>query len=55
MIGPREVVYSIVDLRVWIASAFGTEFEDRPIRAMLVVKELYELVCGVPIRLLGPY
>lgn len=55
MIWPWEVVYAIVDFRVWIACAFSAEFEYCPISTMFVVKELHELICGVPIRFLGPY
>ena len=55
MVWPWEMVYAIVDFRIWVASAFGTELEYRPIRAMFVVKELHKLICGIPIGLLGPY
>lgn len=49
MIGPREMVDSIVDFRVWVSGAFSTKFEYGPIFAMFIVEEFDQLVGGVSI------
>lgn len=54
MIRPREVMYSIVDFRVWVSRSLSAELENRPIVAMLVIKEFDKLICWIPICFLGP-
>jgi hypothetical protein len=54
MVRPWEVMNPIVDLGVWIASAFRSKLEDSPVLTMLVIEKLDELVCRISIGLPGP-
>jgi hypothetical protein len=54
VVWPWEVVYSIVDLRVWISCTFSAELEDGPVSAMLVIEKLDKLVSRISICFLWP-
>lgn len=45
--------HAAVDFGIWVSRPFGAEFPDRPVGAVLVVEELYELRERVAIRELG--
>lgn len=49
MVRKWVVVYTVVDLTVWVAGALSTKLPYRPIFAMLRVEELYEGVEGVSV------
>lgn len=44
MIWPREMVYSIVDLRVWVPCALGAKFKIGPILIVPVVEKFDKLI-----------
>lgn len=43
MVGPRIVIYTIVDFFVRVACTFCAKLPDRPLVAVLVVEEFDEL------------
>ena len=52
MIGPRIMVYTIVDFGVRIACSFSTKFPNSPILSMFVIKEFDECVCWISVSTL---
>ena len=55
VVRPWEMVYSMIDLRIWVTGAFGAELEYGPVGSVLVIQELDQLICRISVRLLGPY
>jgi hypothetical protein len=49
---PREMVYSIVDLRAWVPCAFGAKFKNGPILVVLVVEMFDESIGWIAIGFL---
>jgi hypothetical protein len=54
MVWPWEVVYSIVDFRVWISCTFGAKLKNGPIFTMFVIEKLDQLVRWISICFLWP-
>jgi len=54
VIGPWEMVYPIVNFRIWIPRALGTELEDGPIFPVFTIKERDKLIGRVSVGFLGP-
>lgn len=55
VVGPRKVVYPVVNLFIWVSRAFCSKLEYRPFFSMLLVKETDEVIDRISVGFLGPY
>ena len=55
VVRPWEVMYSIVDFRVWVSRTLSAKLEDRPVLLVLVVEKFDKFVGRVAVGFLWPY
>jgi hypothetical protein len=55
VIGPWEMVYSVVNVLIWVASPFSPKLKDGPFFFMFLVKKSDEVIDRISIGLFVPY